>query len=190
MRTLCYGQGLGAGMQFAGGAGGDLGLWTCTNQQCGATKCWPTRSHGLRCGARKALAVRHSPLRPQAAKGADTPGSTHSRGRQRPSHDVTKGCCCSRGRFRDQACRRRPTCPSRVPASTLRMPHTSRRQERSSFVVEEMVARQILHQHCVRVHVCMQCALQRPKNDSLEILKCLFKDFSVSRKPSIGNMSL
>ena len=36
-------------------AGGDFGQWTCTNPQCRANKCWPTRSRCFRCGASRGL---------------------------------------------------------------------------------------------------------------------------------------
>ena len=46
------------GMQFQEGiGGGDFGQWNCTNPQCRATKCWPTKSRCYRCGAPKGFGV-------------------------------------------------------------------------------------------------------------------------------------
>ena len=46
--------------------GGDFGQWNCTNPQCRARKCWPTKSRCYRCGAPKGMGRHHSnsPVQP------------------------------------------------------------------------------------------------------------------------------
>ena len=47
---------------FAGG--GDFGQWTCTNPQCRANRCWPTKSKCFGCGAPKGYGLTQDPGRP------------------------------------------------------------------------------------------------------------------------------
>ena len=45
------------------GGGGDFGQWTCTNPQCRANRCWPTKSKCFRCGAPKGDGLTQDPGR-------------------------------------------------------------------------------------------------------------------------------
>ena len=47
-----------------GGFGGDFGQWTCTNPQCRANRCWPTKSKCFRCRAPKGYGLTQDPGRP------------------------------------------------------------------------------------------------------------------------------
>ena len=81
--------GVRAGMQpvnggFRGdgfGGGGDFGQWTCTNPQCRANRCWPTKSKCFRCGAPKGYGLTQDPGRPPYPPPGWQPREQHHPGR-------------------------------------------------------------------------------------------------------------
>ena len=106
-----FGPGFLAGCNLGGGGvGGDFRLWTCTNPQCRANKCWPTRSISLRCGAPRGFGAE-----PQPQGG-------------RPENNITQGVPhrfqpallprCQQKRLRQHATARFPT---PVPLSKVQL---------------------------------------------------------------------
>ena len=69
---------------FGGGGfvgGGDFGQWTCTNPQCRANRCWPTKSKCFRCGAPKGYGLTQDPGRPPYPPPGWQPREQHHPGR-------------------------------------------------------------------------------------------------------------
>ena len=107
-------------------AGGDFEQWTCTNPQCGANKCWPTRSRCSRCGAPRGFGVDSQPSQdpgrpssPPPFPPLPSPASSAGPGHH-PSHDVSKSCTGS-----PQGCRRSssrlPSCCPRSKVQALEL---------------------------------------------------------------------
>ena len=63
------------------GGGGDFGQWTCTNPQCRANRCWPTKSKCFRCGAPKGYGLTQDPGRPPYPPPGWQPREQHHPGR-------------------------------------------------------------------------------------------------------------